>query len=267
MTDYRKDPRPSQTLMKAYWISPKAGDWAKANPKPPTPAMELGTLVHDIVLLGPSALEKYRTDSPVNEKTGEPFGVASKKYQDWKATIEQDGYTAANPAMIAKAQMMAAAMTPAARAILDACDHVEEPVYWTESGIQMKGRPDAWKTGDYLVEVKTTRKPLDTRALQRETLAMLYDLQCAAYRNAIGGLKRTVIIWLSEANGGDCAITWLDDGWQEHGQKNLDRAIGNYKLAGLGIGQSPDEIILELPAWATETDLILTSEEEGEVEL
>jgi len=265
--NYRQDPRVSQTLLKAYWISPKAGDWAAANPKESTPAMELGTLVHDIVLLGPSSLEKYRTDAPVNDKTGEPFGVTSKKYQDWKATIEQDGYIAANPAMIAKAQMMAGALSKEAIDILDACQSKEKELYWEQSGIPMKGKPDAWKTGDYLVELKTTRKPLNAQSLQREIITMLYDLQCAAYRNGIGGLTRSVIIWLSEANGGDCAVTWLDDGWQAHGQKNLDRAIGNYKLAGLGIGQSPDSIVLELPAWATESDLVLTSETEGELEI
>ncbi len=265
MNAYRNDPRPSQTDLKNYWTSPKAGDWAKANQKPPTAAMELGTLVHDLVLVGETALEKYRTDSPINDKTQKPFGVDSDKYKVWKSTIEEDGYIAANPTMIAKARMMAAAVSDDARAILAACDHVECPVYWDESGVQMKGRPDAWKAGDYLVEVKTTCKPLTERALTWEAKGRLYDLQCAAYRNGIGGLKSACIIWITAANGGDSAIMWLDETWQEGGQAQLDRAIENYKKSGTGIGCAPTEF---RPAYPIETgaDVNLDGVEEIEAE-
>lgn len=262
---YRQDPRPSASDLKSYWISPKAGDNQKANPLKQTPDMALGTLVHDIVLLGESALEKYRTDAPVNEKTGEPFGDTSKKYAEWKATIEADGYTAANPATIEKARKMAASITPKARSIIKACDHVEEHIYWEQDGVPMKGTPDAWKTGDYLVEIKTTRQPFNSRALQTETMRRLYDLQCSAYRSGIGGLTRTVIIWISEANGCDCAVTWLSEKWLEHGNAQLSRAIENYKQRGLGIGQAREPFTLELPPYAVATDdLELELEDENE---
>jgi len=239
---YRADPRPSQSDLKAYYISPKAGDHQRANPIKATAAMELGTLVHDLVLIGPESLAKYRTDSPVNPTTGKPFGEDSKKYAEWKALIEDSGFVAANPETIAKAQTMAGALSPEARALIARCDHIGEAIFWTADGIERKGRPDAWRTGEYLLEIKTTSKPLTERALKWEAKSRLYDLQCADYRDGIGGLTATVIIWLSEAHGGDCAIMCLedDDGWLDGGRKERDRALANYKLAGSGIGCAPD---------------------------
>ncbi len=263
---YRADPRPSQSDLKAYWISPKAGDHQRANPIKATAAMELGTLVHDLVFIGPKSLKKYRLDSPINDKTGKPFGEDSQKYADWKSGIEAEGFIAANAGTIANAQLMAGALSPDARALIAACDHIEEPIFWTADGLDRKGRPDAWKSGEYLLEIKTTSKPLTERALKWEAKSRLYDLQCADYRDGIGGLNASVIIWLSEDHGGDCAVMWLEDdaGWLDGGRKERDRALANYKLSGSGIGCAPNEMRPVYPASDDDSTIDFDEEVKGE---
>lgn len=60
-------------------------DEVLGNRKKSTAAMDLGTVVHDITLR-PDEIDRVyvKADSPINPKTGSPFGVTSKKHIEWR---------------------------------------------------------------------------------------------------------------------------------------------------------------------------------------
>ena len=73
-------------------------DEVLGNRKKSTAAMDLGTIVHDIILR-PDEIDRVyvKADSPVNPSTGEPFGTTSKKYNAWRDTYKDRGQSPLTP--------------------------------------------------------------------------------------------------------------------------------------------------------------------------
>ena len=69
------------------------------------PAFVLGGLVHSRILEGKDRMaEDYTWDCPINEKTGEPYGAATKAYRQW--ADDQDKIVV-TPDMVEQAELLA----------------------------------------------------------------------------------------------------------------------------------------------------------------
>jgi hypothetical protein len=193
--DYRADPRPSITqLAKLDRMTPAHArvEWAR----PATEAMDLGTAVHARVLQ-PERYEELVLvrDEPVNPRTGQPFGRETKAYQEWLAEHAGLEATVIAPRDAEIVETMAAsARRTHAWPLLRLCDLIEQPLYATIGGVEVRGRPDAICTtppGRLIIDLKTTRTHATRSEFERSIASYGYGFQAAGYS------------MLAEANGID----------------------------------------------------------------
>lgn len=71
-----------------------------------SPALALGRATHCLILEGRVAFDQQYivTDGPINERTGEPFGKATKTYAEWLASQDREIVSTKDYAFILKLQ-------------------------------------------------------------------------------------------------------------------------------------------------------------------
>lgn len=138
--------------------------WQKTKgSEPPTAAMELGSAIHAAVLT-PEIFEKeYIFDSPVNPKTGNPFGRDTKAFAEWRSEIDPLGLKRIiNPRDKELIDGIKASVESheIARELLR--DTIREAsVFRNLCGVECRARIDAYKAGSHIVDLKTTANITD----------------------------------------------------------------------------------------------------------
>ncbi len=120
-----------------------------------SPAFAIGQAAHCLILEGRAEFDRQYlvADGPVNPKTGEPFGKATKAYAEWRTAQEREIVSGRDYSFIMKLQT-AVRLHPVASELLS--DGVAEGVVRAEySGVPCQIRMD-WFSGKYgLVDLKT----------------------------------------------------------------------------------------------------------------
>ena len=120
-----------------------------------SPALALGRAAHCLVLEGRAAFdEQYLVaDGPVNPKTGEPYGKASKAYAEWLAAQTREIVSPRDFGFIVKLQK-SVWTHPAACALLDR-GVAEATVRAEYCGVPCQIRMDWFSEGHGIVDLKT----------------------------------------------------------------------------------------------------------------
>jgi len=184
--------------LKHFMRSPSHYLHNKENPKPPTPAMEFGTLCHSVCLEYDKAVNQYYTLDEFTEwdRCLNKDGSTSKKpkgteyYTNWlagqaekglgKELVDQDDW---NTAVKIRKAVQA---HPVANKLLAMGGKVEHTIQWTHpTGVLMKGRPDKYIPdyhADYglVVDLKTTDNA-SVRSFARTIANFRYDISVANY--------------------------------------------------------------------------------------
>lgn len=193
----------SSTALKHYLRSPKAFRYALDNPTEQTEAQRFGSLFHDLMAAIAESKGDYSMGHdkwvqnvisfmpPVNEKTGMPYGNATKAYKEAydKFLAENEGMTIAPSQDVMLVMQMA-------QSLLNDCGSTSEQVRkllkWgkpevsifceTEDGIKIKIRPDLL-TSNKIVDWKTTNADdLSEESINRMILNYGYHISAAMYQ-------------------------------------------------------------------------------------
>ena len=144
-------------------------------------AMDIGTALHTIVLEGDEAYNaRYmRSEGPINDKTGKPYGTQTKAYKDWRESLDPsiELITPADHALVMAMLDSVADHTEAARLLADG---TPEGVVRTEIEDEpVQVRIDWYNhTVPCMVDLKTTA---DLDQFTDQFRDLRYDIQAAWY--------------------------------------------------------------------------------------
>lgn len=193
----------SSSLLKLYAKSPAVYKYALDHPQEETDAMRFGSLFHDLM----ATIAIYNGDysaghdkwcqgvisflPPINEKTGQPYGIATKAYKtDYESFVADNKYKVIAPADEVRMVMNMA------QSLLRSCGSTSEQVrkllkwgkpevsifHETEDGIKIKIRPDLL-TGGKIVDWKSVNTDdLSEESLNRIILRYGYHISTAQYQ-------------------------------------------------------------------------------------
>lgn len=166
----------SKSNLDKFAQSPATYFYNKQNPEPPTPAMEMGTLVHTAILEFDKLDERYAVGVECDRRTKEGKALWAKFQEDnqGKKIITSEDY---NTALAMRESVLA---NPKAKKLLDSAE-VEQSYYWIDkrTGVLCKCRPDAVNLG-YLIDIKSTTDA-SINAFMRSAHNFRYHNQSAWY--------------------------------------------------------------------------------------
>ncbi len=195
----------SSSQLKRYAVSPKAFKFALDNPtEEKSDALRFGSLFHDLMA---SCAEHYDNDTeaigewmrgiavftpPKNEKTGQPYGAATKAYKEaYEAFLQANGgKTIASNEELSLVQKMCqsllincGATSEQVRRLLKWAKATEVSFFYeTEDGLKLKVRPDLL-TRSKIVDWKTcSLDSLDEDSIARQIIKYRYDVSLSMYQ-------------------------------------------------------------------------------------
>ena len=195
----------SSSQLKRYAVSPKAFKFALDNPtEEKSDALRFGSLFHDLMA---SCAEHYDNDTeaigewmrgiavftpPKNEKTGQPYGAATKAYKEaYEAFLQGNGgKTIASNEELSLVQKMcqsllinSGATSEQVRRLLKWAKATEVSFFYeTEDGLKLKVRPDLL-TRSKIVDWKTcSLDSLDEDSIARQIIKYRYDVSLSMYQ-------------------------------------------------------------------------------------
>jgi len=198
-------------------------------PKPATPAMNLGNLIHTLTL-EPSLFDDEFVIMPKLDRRTNAGKHAYNVFQGTlcgRIAVSEDDYQ--------KAQAIAEAVRrhPLAADLLDGI-LVEQSIYFTHkaTGIQAKARPDGW-SGSIVIDLKTTADA-SFRAFQSSAFKFGYYLQAGMLHHALFSLdinmERFVFIAVEKERPYAVGIYVLDDEALDYGVTQFNELMANYKI-------------------------------------
>lgn len=264
--DYAAIDAVNWSTLKVMARSPRHYRHALANPRPPSPAMLLGTAAHL------ATLEADRWDDEVRI-----FDGAARRGKAWEAfQAANPGRLLLNQAEADKAQAMAAAVRdhgPAAEYL--SAGEPEVGVVWTDdtTGLSCKARVDwlhvlrdsAGRIGRViLVDLKTARE-IGLREFSAQAARLGYFGQLAHYRAGIAAalgiapeMIEVVLVAVENDAPHDVAVFAVDDGVPDGGlhygeteRRRLLKRLVECRDADEWPGQHPEVTPLCPPAWAS----------------
>lgn len=237
----------SSSQIKKLAISPKAFRYALDHPDPQTDAKRLGSLFHDLMACsaehydnGTEAIAQWLRgiavfEPPVNEKTGAPYGTATKAYKEaYEAFLQaNEGKTIASNDELSQVQQMQ-------QAVLLDCGATSEQVrkllkwakatevsyfYETEDGIKLKVRPDLLTHGK-IVDWKTcSLDSLDEDGIARQIIKYRYDVSLAMYQWTIFQIEKRwytpILVFVQKQEPFDCVMCDISE-WCYQYDKTYD---------------------------------------------
>lgn len=195
----------SSSQLKHYLKSPKAFKYAMEHPEEEkNDNLEFGSLFHSCMETVVTAFKNRDLKSierwaeglavfepPVNEKTGQPYGSATKAYTEAYANFlaENQGKTVVTPSAREQAEAMATSLfdkcgetSTQVRKLAKWAKEIETSFFYeTEEGIKLKIRPDLLTNGK-LVDWKTCSCDLDEDSITRQIVKYRYDVSLAMYQ-------------------------------------------------------------------------------------
>ncbi|MDE7345399.1 MAG: PD-(D/E)XK nuclease-like domain-containing protein [Muribaculaceae bacterium] len=195
----------SSTSLKHYLKSPRFFKFMQDNPQPQTEAQRFGSIFHDLMAsfsdvkgeIPKDLVEKqvnYHTivfEPPINDKTGKPYGVGTKAYNEALENIK-DTY----PFTEIVGRQEQEALQGMLQSVLFGCGFTSEQVrkllkwgkpevsifYETEDGIKIKIRPDLL-TSNKIVDWKSfAGDDLTEESINRVILKYGYHISAAQYQ-------------------------------------------------------------------------------------
>tara|TARA_Y100000034_G_scaffold56152_1_gene68843 strand:+ start:1920 stop:2711 length:792 start_codon:yes stop_codon:yes gene_type:complete len=221
---YFARPEVSRSELVRILQAPARVAYEKANPRPPTPAMVFGSMVHSVVLT-PDEFDNEFLVSP----------ELSRRTKNWKADAEEaekQGLTAVLLGDAAKARDCAKSAAAAFPSLLDACKH-EVAIFGThiETGIGCKARLDLL-ADTYCGDLKTT-KDANEEAFGKSVGNFRYDIQDAFYGDLAGSLRGVehlpMVFACIETEPPYLTAEWdLSEEWIENGRAGYEEALRLY---------------------------------------
>ncbi len=201
-----------------------------------TDTMLLGEVLHTLVFEPDTFDERYAVGGPINPKTGEPFGTATKAFAEW---AEAQGKPVFPTPLYDKANAMYAAIAAneeAAKAVIGRDPkHVELSIVWDDpdTGVLCKARIDAVSEKSKLLwDVKTT-KDASPQGFPWELRRYGYHVQAAHYLAGAQALGLDVyqfgIVAVENIPPHGCCAYLLNDESVDYGLLDRDRALKIYK--------------------------------------
>jgi len=247
---YRHDSGLNYSLLKNIQDSPSKAKWRQMNPKEPTAAMKLGTMMHYAVLEPDKFLDLYTVAPTVNKRT--------KAGRDELAEIESSGKTPLAKDVYDDAITLAHRVNSGhiGRYIKNA----EFETSWFadhDFGVRVKGRLDAWlPEKNIIVDLKTCQSasPWEFGKQVRERR---YDAQAAFYCDLVAkitGQQVSGYLWLAveTTEDKDVAAYLCDEALLQKGRRDYERWMRTWiacDQTGCWPGY-PDELnILSAPDW------------------
>lgn len=221
-------------------------------PDEPSEAMQLGTLLHCLLLEPDEYASRYAVAPACDRRTKE--GKAT-----WQEFCQQsNGKQVVKAEMREQAARMADAVLTsplAAPFILDMPGQVEHSILWECDGVPCKSRLDKL-CPDVIVDIKTA-KDASPEAFARAAANLSYNSQAAFYRRA-AGVSQFIFLVVENVEPYRVACFDLDREALDYGDAANLLALRNYTHA-LETGQWSDDFerrvtTLSLPRWSFSED-------------
>lgn len=235
-----------------------------------TPFMVRGSAVHCAVLqpdlfplqyaVAPEGIDKR---TKVGKEAWQAFETANlgktilTKSEYWEAISIRDAIRRHHPTA----------------SLLEACEHREDAIYWTDeqTGLKCKARIDAW--GLYLFDLKTTARGIDPRRFASSMAQRLYHGQLAWYSWGLSQQPEHLARGWSPGKwflGAAQSVTPYDVALYELSEdamiagaelcRSLLDRLAECIASDKWPGQVPDCTVLDLPAWASDDEPIPVEE-------
>ena len=237
----------SSSQIKKLAISPKAFRYTLDHPDPQTDAKRLGSLFHDLMACsaehydnGTEAVAQWLRgiavfEPPVNEKTGAPYGTATKAYKEaYEAFLQaNEGKMIASDEELSLVQKMSqsllcdsGATSEQVRKLLKWAKATEVSYFYeTEDGIKLKVRPDLLTHGK-IVDWKTcSLDSLDEDSIARQIIKYRYDVSLSMYQWTIFQIEKKwyspILVFVQKQEPFDCVMCDISE-WCYQYDKTYD---------------------------------------------
>ncbi len=215
----------SQTFLKAFRRSPAHALWQLKHPQEPSYAMQVGTCLHALIL------ESKRVFVALPESA--KGNSAAAKAVKTEFYLEHAGKIILSAEDAAKVESMAESVLnhSGARAILDLAGESELPIFWSENGLEMKGKIDRVNPLG-VIDIKTTK---DARLSEfaKSVYNYGYHVQAAHYLAgaAANGLPADDFIIIAVENEAPycTALRKIDHVSIMEGEQERQELIAKYK--------------------------------------
>ena len=181
---YRKEPGVNQSSLKKILKSPAHYQAALKEKFLPSPAMEIGTAAHCLILDGPTAFENSYVLQPDDVKLTTKAGKEWKAAQGRKKVLKDDGKDKMWSSIHGMAEQLA---TLEHYSITDDAEYIkrnEVSIYWDWFGVRCKARLDSVLVEQGIVlDLKTTQS-VEPEQFGKKVVGLGYDFQAAYYTKA-----------------------------------------------------------------------------------
>ena len=181
---YRKEAGVNQSSLKKILKSPAHYQAALKDRFLPTPAMEIGTAAHCLVLDGPKAFENSYVLQPDDVKLNTKAGKEWKAAQGRKKILKDDGKDKMWSSIYGMAEQLSKIDY---YQITDDAEYIkrnEVSIYWDWFGVRCKARLDSVLIEEGIVlDLKTTAS-VEPDQFARKVEGLGYDFQAAFYAKA-----------------------------------------------------------------------------------
>jgi exodeoxyribonuclease VIII len=177
MQQYRQMHGLSKHELDKFVVSPSYYEWSKSQEFKPSRNMEIGTLIHSLVL-------ERNVDYAVGPKVDRRTTAGKLEWAEFCAENLNKMIVTEEEAAVIKG--CDDACMPLVNTIMfDRKLDVECSMFWNRQGVECKGRPDliGYVNGEYsIVDLKTTN---DIMSFDRSFWNFRYNMQAAWYRHAL----------------------------------------------------------------------------------
>lgn len=231
--------------------SPMHYKYTKSNPKEPTEAMLLGSVLHKLILEADTFKAEYAVAPVCDRRTSK----GKAEYNTFMG--ESQGKAVITSEMFEKASAIAETVkeNPIVKKLL--CDgKAEQSYFWNENGIECKCRPDYLK-GKLVIDLKSTADA-SPEAFAKAAYNYRYHVQAWWYLNGLNkcGINATDFIFIAfekDPPYGICVYA-ADDLMLELGESEAMRNLDTYRECletgvWYGYEKEPEIHSLSLPDW------------------
>lgn len=265
--EYHKHPAISVSQLKVFAESPLLY-WRRFIEEDPlaqqeeTEAMKLGTLLHRIILETPQEdwFREWRWPGvkiippEVLSKSGSRAGDAWKKFEAENPKLWLIKQEETTPIL---RMINSVADSCQAMALLGLLTHIERPILWDHHGFEMRGKPDGISSGNWIVDLKTTRDASED-AISAQTERLLYHWQDVAYstawRELTGETLPFYFIFIETTVPWRVVCRKLPQEWRDRASVDLAKALEEHRqrqMTGSWLDDGMTELKeLQPPKWA-----------------
>jgi len=229
--DYRREEGVNQSSLKKILESPAHYQAALKYKMIPTPAMEMGTALHALVLDG----EKAFNASYVKKPDG--LSLATKEGKAWKAELgrkkalseggKDDPWGSVQGMAKALRQLEWFSGTDA-----EYIKYNEVSIYWDWEGVRCKARLDRVLVDEGIVLDLKTTDTVEPELFTKKVVGLGYDFQASAYsiaaEAAFGKPFKFIFVCVERKAPYAVSLFEVSDEMMEEGKRKFDRAIKIY---------------------------------------